>query len=1437
MSVGAAYTNTFQGPCAGLAYAWSPPITVQMNGADFTKGFGPLIIDRGKFRNYYVSKNGTTTPNIIVSSPAKNIQGNIYSPVINATRPLAISVPVALSKNQNVVIKGEQSDLIIFSNLTSISGNLATVQIEYDLSFYVNDPILSKYKLNSSQQDALVSMQSNGVTPEKLSIFLDGLSPNVVHIYSDNTEIPFDISNKGIQITRLRNTVSEKDLDFATESSDPSVGPVFLTQTIKIKNEVKDRNAFPNTKEIKFSIDSSFLNSSLVFVLKKIMFFSADRVNFETGNGVGSSQLPCAALGYSMYVNGNWFPALSLASVASGVIEAGAYSNAFMWPQDARPGGPDVHVKVFSPDYRFNSPGFAHSLNLHIILVSFPFFGPLGAFGLPGVSLPWLVILIGPIPFVKQYIFTGTGSLSSENLKTVAIAQTPYKAKTGSVILLDNAKPVKTFNIMPLKQLLKGNNFYNTYEYNAIGVTSTTLFQNVFSDQYAITTKSNTYSGSPQRTSVYLNAYDNLAPAQYKTLNSFYQSYIVVNKDKYNLYDIFTHSEPCLIFKLQFDSGNSSNVFQEGGFYSASIKCSVTDHTNLFDTKLIYRIYAAQDSNFSPSSNIKYTLKIGRDGENGLENPYIKFSPFDSNWDFSNVLITGNIEATLQQISAEVMINSVQNGISGGTFNTPPVNYNLYCAIYSASTLNDNPNNYDISNFTSLDLPLVNFSVTTDCIIALPIYLRQSLKNGGSLEAMRDYGYVGNYTNDSNQYAVNGVLYSGKNYDNTAPYGNIINSTTKYNNLLIMSSTGLGTTFSMNINGGSIISPTVTEADFVLDLPSYLENAQISSGEWALNLELDSVISSLKYKFEIDFIDSVSANLIYKIINSELSSNSSMKETISVPFFLSNQNGMLIVKLFIYNYGLPHIINVKSFTLTSNTIGYFQYTTNQTAHGVPVTFYEDLPVQPTSYIGNCNDFILYLDIPSFGSAIYDPAVGYEITGAIRSPTYKIDLPNNLEVDYRGIINDSLFPRATGVQPYKLFFRTGIANHARVIDTKKHKSTGLIVTVTNSLDSTNENSTEVTQIVSESYARFFKRQNTLNTVFENGYLEPINIQYPIMTSDNEILISGQLLSSTNVTTATLNLESPGSYAIQPNFGGEFSPIDNTQYIRAKLQKCSCIAFDTKDNKTFMVGVTENGNLLYIEDAVISQNIASQFVFVEGDPNSANSFNDVVSPSVSVNNTTYYGLVNISFPGLIITNTNDVLVFYIYSKSTNGVITNTAIYVKKINGGVISKPYLLFDFQSIYQQYNKIDFNFPSINQINVTHADIYDYGREYYLAFDCSGKIFFMKLLYVQSILAYCDLLIVYGNLNQTSSSNLSVDQKFIIGLNNLISNGVLRKLSFHSSNSNQAYSTDLESTQRVGVVDFDGLYLGVQYISGTTVNEVVFEKSYSVPGEIRQISS
>lgn len=1455
MSVPGVYQNPNITPCAG-SYTWTPTTPPNIGGLSAIVGFNNLIIDNGRFRNYYVPIIGS--PNIQVSTGvgATWIAGDIYSPIINSTRPLNVEVGVKRAKDNNFVVSpAGSSDLIIFDGLnTSFSGNLSTIKFEYDLSLWIGELDLEKYFVDSSgnstlsnlQRQALHVMQQSGnVDNANLSIFLSNLYPSAIQVIAVNSageefDFPFwedtgTFENKvvglknGLGLTRLRNSQNELGLEFVKESDvSPASGPTFSIKTIKYIDEIRDRNKFKLITKIILRIRPQFRNSSLSFVLKKVMFFAADRVNFN-------NQLPCDALGYSMFLNGRYYPALG----------AFGSENAFIWPQDSRRTRPNVHVKLFSPDYKSNSPGFAHSLNVHVIILSFPVFlflplfpslgGILLGMELAGVLSPYFGVIIGPAPFTKQLLFYGTSLVRSkesassfDRSRTAVLSSVEFKASSGRVILNQDNIPVVEKTIPSyISKINSKRNFYNEYEYLGVGLTTESDYQNQYFDKFGIETKSELYYGSPNRSTQYLQSYDILPSGKITKKTYSFQSYIFLDDSGPNINELFS-SEPCLIFKCNFDG--STAMFQEPGLMAATIDCYVTDALGLFDTKLVYRVYAVNKTSLTidPINNKKSNLKIVYE-EGEEDSPRLIMSNFDGTWTFENALVSANIKENLQTISTEIIINS-----SSDPFSISSEGYDLYCAIYAFSVPNDNAKLYKTENLGALDFPVVRFSIVDNFVLSIPIFYRKSYQNGGDLQAQKDFGYRGEYSPDENKYTLYNVYFNGTGFNNEDPYTGILNTDTGYDELLVLNDDDDPLSESKNIelfiSAGSKTEPSVTYVDFVI-ITDDLSRARINTGEWLTEIVFDNLVpNNLLVKYEVNIVDANKSTLVCKVLSTPYSpldleeGVALLSHNVTVPFYIPAGQFVLLYRLYIRNSGEEKTILIDRVTQKTTTIEYFKFggTTQQTGIRNLLTYYEDLPIQPTRSVGNCRTFFVKFDIPKESFVIYNPIDGMYINGVLYSPTWAVSMPEGMELDYRGVVNSSLLPRASGVQPYQIFFRTGHGNVIKSIDTKKHKSTGLIVTLTN--DTTNFSDYAVRQIVSESYARFFRNQNYLQTVKFNDNVVELEIQNPIMASGGEgeeILIEGQIENFDSIHTLAFKLESPGSFANQPQEPQKLLPSDQQGYRRIKLSCCSFVSVDYYDGTTYSAGVTPDGALLYAEDPLVAQNVNTQILLADGVITTGNCFTGVSTGAELT------GKVAVRYPGIYVSKQTTVLFYSIESNPSR-------IYARIINKSVLSSAVVLFDlfehFKSRGFELTKI----PQIGQISVAHNDLFPYDNEFYLAFDCNGKIFFMKGT-IQQVsqdhigISLIDPIMIYG-------SRL-LDDNFTSGLNFLIETDRLTILPFSGEQNTALYSKNLSGSQRVGLVDFDGFYIGVQYLDEEKIMEIVFDKSYLIFAELRQIGT
>ena len=472
------YENPTSTPCGG-GYTWVPqPVgvgTKGFGGPNPVLGFDSMVIDRGKFRNYYVPVTGA--PAVTVTTNGDS-EGNPYSPIMNATRPLDLyTTAVKFANNNNFVgfskKKDDSSTLIAFTFPSiDVFKPISCIEIIYDLSFW---------QLNLPDNFTDIS---NCKAVDLVGVYASGITTVIATVYP----------------TRIRANESEPNIQYSTGDNDTTS---FQTIKIKTASDKTDRSAYPKFKQVYFR--SNYTPSSLAFALKKIMFFSADRVNLRFSTG--QKQLPCSAIGYSMLISGTLFPASSYVSVINvssgqlGFSGSTDSSGVFTWPTNDRLIGCNCHVKIFSPDYTTGSPGFAQSLNLHMMVLSFPTFGPLAdAFGFPQ---PYYGVIVGPAPFVQQFAFKGTSGFGTTPTYDAVTLISNLKPTIGTYTVtgIADADP---FDILPLKDILT-KKISPSYEINSGSITS---YTNIFVDQYGIETPSDPYSGMPARATTFLSAYD-----------------------------------------------------------------------------------------------------------------------------------------------------------------------------------------------------------------------------------------------------------------------------------------------------------------------------------------------------------------------------------------------------------------------------------------------------------------------------------------------------------------------------------------------------------------------------------------------------------------------------------------------------------------------------------------------------------------------------------------------------------------------------------------------------------------------------------------------------------------------------------------------------------------------------------------------------------------
>jgi hypothetical protein len=357
----------FSPPKAGKK--WFP--ATNANGDDIGTGYSIARCVRGQFYNVQATKSILENDKILVRKTGTILTDpdSELWPFINTYRPLTNpTLYIGLPPMKSFVLANElEEDFSIRTSLSysmklpNITFKLGCLTIEYSLSFDPYDDSIFGFITNPEHIVKIFAYRQGNATALNdfpfneyplISLLLDGKQFN-----PDNGTKPLTLSLTGIHKEVSKNGVS-------TTSYPQEVKKNLLTGTSLTGL------ARPSSDNLKFAFNDEYLNcTSLRFRIKKIWIFRA----FNETN-LNPKNLPCSILGY----------AVTLRKVIE--PEKNTYFVTFPKGDNYRP---TVNLKLFDPEYRTNSPGFAHGVNLRFYFASVPITGAFDIFGGLGLETPF----------------------------------------------------------------------------------------------------------------------------------------------------------------------------------------------------------------------------------------------------------------------------------------------------------------------------------------------------------------------------------------------------------------------------------------------------------------------------------------------------------------------------------------------------------------------------------------------------------------------------------------------------------------------------------------------------------------------------------------------------------------------------------------------------------------------------------------------------------------------------------------------------------------------------------------------------------------------------------------------------------------------------------------------------------------------------------------
>jgi len=327
------YENPTRKPPVGK-YIWSPK-EPPASGGNYGVGWTTLDFVRGIFRNdYFISDSEKTLT--VTFSPASEESLKPYSPINNSFRKLQ-------TPNKNV-------------ETTKDPFKFANKNFEYLIEFPPNNKVASitiKYTCSVDIYDSslLGFMESSNVASKvedirKVKDFRDKPQTTIMDVdWSKYTFINIKAYKKGDTEETVKTWPEDKSeikttgyytADYDSSSSIRDVNVIFGKTNIESEFQIIEKIKIENSSNIKVK-----------FNIHNIMLFNYGKKNLRYKN------VPCSLFSYVI-------PLFIKIPVAATI-------NNFYHPAVQ----PSFSLKLFSPDEKTNSHGFAHAINIRFIIAWF----------------------------------------------------------------------------------------------------------------------------------------------------------------------------------------------------------------------------------------------------------------------------------------------------------------------------------------------------------------------------------------------------------------------------------------------------------------------------------------------------------------------------------------------------------------------------------------------------------------------------------------------------------------------------------------------------------------------------------------------------------------------------------------------------------------------------------------------------------------------------------------------------------------------------------------------------------------------------------------------------------------------------------------------------------------------------------------------------------
>ena len=995
------YVNPNNKPPPPGGYQWVP--STPPTGGAVPIGYRPMTLERGQFRNDLPVADGFSdgTLKIEFAGERVSLEGSEAWPVLNAFRPLQRPSSVrGAAPVDPFVVRG--ADWKWSAELTQ-DARLSAVTLTYSLIVNVrDDSIFDLIARDSEDGQAILAYRSNPSQP----LNVDWSKYKWGQVKADDTEIPALVDNKPVQLAVTGIEVNTAGYVDATASVTIKLGDSTLPNSYPLRKRLSilNRHALP----------------ALKFALHKILLFNAVQTN------VPNSQLPCSLLGYAFPLFFNYDPS----------------RGTLVHPNNLTT--PNLHVKLFHPEALTNSPGFAHSISARFMLFSMPISGidPFSFFGNPSPFSLYFVVFIGPVPGKRnlryslygRYVNGTTGrvvtldyyklqaNVQSIRLQKVSSDSQPSAGAAWATVANGEYDPKAPPAFDPIQgPWLRDYTYFdadgNTKSWYRVVQTLQTGSQvigqsfqgSLFSERFPLRmVDSPSGSSNPDTTSLVRRAQ--------------------IDSDKTPL-----ASQPLAVFVASDEERPPADPVKfVKGAWKLSLRARSDDPNAHADTHLFARIWFVPENHTVSATNIheyRDRTELCFQTSNG-QTTLVRRAPQS----LSEVIVSPPLPQALSYLELARYIDTDATFSFGlGT------RAKMVVGIYSLCSLNEDGKAAKIDN-ASLVVPKITLDVNAQTM-AVETTLQQTLSYALYPQKASNFS-ASRYTAYARPLLASNRLVGGSSLpaseNSYTEYSRTFKSNTGTEQVTENAFRQLVTLLKSDSSTvpGKVAIPfekipnkrdinTFVAADVVTNGAS-LQAGRIDAGTWSLALRahrsVDSPRVAIDVRFEALLVTS-DGRVSERVFRSPIIQDPGEEETdysykldIQVPFLISNADIQLVLRVYAYPYSrdgltvditrlkadlkkqdgnIPLGLRIQELNLLEHTVNQLEIDQVDSVLGSPA-FYEDLPLVPPRSLG-AQDFWFIAANDLLTSQIVSAQNGLDVTGCLYSPTWFVDLPEEMEV--------------------------------------------------------------------------------------------------------------------------------------------------------------------------------------------------------------------------------------------------------------------------------------------------------------------------------------------------------------------------------------------------------------------------------------------------------